>query len=399
MRSRIGKLLLGNGLGQAIQFSSILLFSRIYAPGDFGVLGQIQSYATVFAVFCTLQMHLSLPLCKNSEQARSLVSAIVTVCYAIVIAAFPFALWLGKIYVYALLLAMAVGLSNTFNGYLIFGGNFGNISRFYVLRSLAIVVVQTVLGLSGASEGLVWGALAGEGLTAIYLAARSRHSTWPFVKGSVQRAIDAVKERRAFALYGTMQEIVSVSAFYAPLFFFARIFNDEVVGQYAMASRLVWAPVILFTSSLTQVLYHEIGKKTDGHEFSPSYLKLPHIAYYPVLMAAPVVCFILRDLVTFALGSKWHVASEMLAFVVGWGVAFIIATPARAVCRMLRQQKIHLVIDLSMLLGIAFVFYVDHMSPVRTMAGILIVAIVQNLMMIITARMAMRSMPAGRQAV
>jgi O-antigen/teichoic acid export membrane protein len=384
VRNSIGKLLLGNSLGQIIQFSSILIFSRLYTPVEFGVLGQVQSCATVAAILCTLQMHLSIPLCKDTPEAKSLVSTIVAVCYAFALIALPFALFSGRVYVYSLFLALFVGLSNTFNGYFVFGGSFGSISRFYVFRSIAIVAVQAALGIANVSDGLVWGALGGEGITAAYLAVVTKNSILPMSR-SYSRIAQVVNELQSFALFGTLQELASVSAFYAPLFFFARAYDASVVGQYAMASRLVWAPVILFSGSLAQVLYHEFGKDRSGKQMRLGFLKLPHIGYYPLLLAAPVACYLLRDVVLVALGAKWRGAADMLPLVVAWGAVFVVSTPSRVVCRMLRQQKIHLAIDLAMLGGIALVFLVAGRSPLQAMLGILAVAVVQNLLMIVTA--------------
>lgn len=395
----MGKLLLGNGLGQIIQFASILIFSRIYAPGDFGVLGQVQSYATVAAILCTLQLHLSIPLSVNSHDAKRVVSVIISICYGFVALGIPVALALGRIYVFALAISVFVGLANTFNGYLIFGGKFGNISRFYIFRAVAIVALQFLLGVTGVTDGLVWGAVAGEGMTAVYLAVVSKSSMLPEGRFSFRPIQSVIRERRSFALFGTMQELASVTAFYAPLFFFAQYFGNSVVGQYAMASRLVWAPIILFTGSLAQVLYHEFGQKWAGKAVPIGFLKLPHVGYYPLLVVAPLACFFLRDLVVIALGAKWRMAADMLPLVVSWGAVFVVSTPARVICRMMRQQKLHLIIDLGMLVGIAAVFFLNGGSPVAKMSGIVGIAMVQNFSMILIALLAIKtSALEGQQA-
>lgn len=391
LRSSIGKLLLGNGLAQLIQFSSILIFSRMYTPGDFGVLGQVQSYATVAAILCTLQLHLSIPLAVTNHDAKRVVSVIVSVCYGLVALGMPIALALGRVYVFALAVAMFVGLANTFNGYLIFGGKFGNISRFYIFRSIAIVALQALLGAMRVADGLVWGAVVGEGMTAVYLAFVSESPILPGAHFNFRSIVPVIRERRSFALFGTMQELVSVSAFYAPLFFFAQYFGDAVVGQYAMASRLVWAPIILVTGSLAQVLYHEFGQKWAGKKVPIGFLKLPHIGYYPLLIAAPAACFFLRDVVVIVLGAKWRTAADMLPLVVSWGAVFVVSTPARVICRMMRQQKLHLIIDVGMLVGIAVVFFLNGSSPVRTMSGIVGIALVQNISMILIALVAIKT--------
>lgn len=50
MIGNIQKLVLGNGLGQGLQLLALLVFSRIYLPGDFGLLAQVQSIATLACI-------------------------------------------------------------------------------------------------------------------------------------------------------------------------------------------------------------------------------------------------------------------------------------------------------------------------------------------------------------
>ena len=78
--THVRRLMAGNGLAQALQFLSILLLSRLYAPDDFGLLAQVQSIATFAAIVATLQMHLVVPLSGDGEQARRAAATAQTVC-------------------------------------------------------------------------------------------------------------------------------------------------------------------------------------------------------------------------------------------------------------------------------------------------------------------------------
>ncbi|MFP5467295.1 MAG: translocase, partial [Gammaproteobacteria bacterium] len=72
MFQHIKKLLLGNGLAQAIQLLSLLVLSRLYTPSDFGLLAQVQAIATFSTIVATLQVHLAIPLSKSDTEARTL---------------------------------------------------------------------------------------------------------------------------------------------------------------------------------------------------------------------------------------------------------------------------------------------------------------------------------------
>ena len=384
MRGNIGRLLLGNGLGQVIQFSAILIFSRIYTPIDFGILGQVQSYATIMAIVCTLQMHLSIPLSKTDHDARAVVSIIVAIALLAVICSLPLALYFGSIYAFAVGMAALVGLSNTYNSYLVYSGRFAKISKFYIFRSIAIVSMQITLGYAQVNNGLIWGAVAGEAITAFYLARTAGAGIVQMKFWRIGDIVHQVLDKRDFAVFGTLQEIISVSAFYAPLFLFAHYFGNDVAGQYAMASRLIWAPVILFTGSFAQVLYHDFGKKANSL-LSFDMLIFPHPAYYCCLLLIPLMFFLLNDVAVILLGSQWTLAADLLPLVVLWGCIFIVSTPWRVLCRMTRKQRVHLIIDAGMLLGIAAVFYIRPDSPLHTMLLIVGIVAVQNILMFITA--------------
>lgn len=378
MQRNLGKLLVGNGLGQAIQLLSILLLSRLYDPAAFGTLGQVQSYATVAAILATLQLHLSIPLSRDEADARQAVARVTAIACLLLVVGFPLTLIAAPRYGFSVLLAFFIGMANTYNGYLIFSGHFGKISRFYVYRAILIVVVQIALACLGVEDGLIWGAVGGEGLTALYLAYISGNAQLPRLS-VIASLRDYLQERKSFALFGTMQELVSVSAFYSPLLLFGIHFGDDVVGQYAMASRLIWAPAVLLSGSLTQVLYHQYGSSQAKHALAPAFLLLPHKVYYLVLAFAPLLCYALQGVVVIALGDKWEQAGQFMPVMLAWACVFIVSTPARVVCRMLAQQKYHLMIDAGMLLAVLVLFSYFNLSPIQSMYGIFIVACVQTL--------------------
>jgi hypothetical protein len=276
-------------------------------------------------------------------------------------------------------LTLFLGLTNTYNGCLVARASFGSLSSFYVSRAALIIGLQALFALLEVNDGLVWGALSGEGLASLYLRflllgpPRS-----PILE--IRAAIDLAMKWKAFALFGTLQELVSVSAFYAPLALFASKFGESVGGQYAMANRLVWAPVILLSSSVAQVLYHHFGQKPPS---TLSWLLNFRRAKWLVAAAltAAGLSFYLEDLFFLALGRQWSLASKLIPLQLLWGCCFLLSTPFRVVSRVLHLQKYQLSIDALVLALIVSAFVVVEASPLHTMWYLVLIAVLQNTML------------------
>lgn len=375
MREQIKKLMLGNGLAQLLQFGSILILSRIYQPSDFGLFAQVQSIAMVGSILVTLQLHLTIPLSRTQAAALRTVQHVQMLCLILFLAALLPAIWFGEMVFYALVLSLFLGLANTYTGYLVYSGSFGKMSFFYVLRAIFIIVMQIGFACFYFENGLVLATLLGEVLSALYL----RIIKIEFIEKVETKFEDIrtiISDNKPFALYGTIQEIVSVSAFYAPLFLFSVKYGEGVGGQYAMASRLIWAPIVLVSSSIAQVLSHNYSKQhLNGPMHITGHLR-PRICLLLVFVC--VAGFVAQPVFRELLGKPWDMASQMLPLQLIWGVAFIMSTPFRVACRVLRMQRYQLLTDAVTLAAIASILLTWQLSPIQAMWALVGVSFLQH---------------------
>lgn len=373
--SHVRRLMVGNGLAQALQFLSILLLSRLYFPQDFGLLAQVQSIATFAAIVATLQMHLVIPLSGDGEQAQRAAATAQTVCLALLLVAVPVAAYFGRVALAAVVLAAMVGLSNTYTSVLVFRGDFRRLSVFYVARATLIIALQVSFAVLSVPDGLLWAAVAGEACAAAFLRLRlPAGSTGAFLPPG---AIAGMLRRwKAFSMHGTVQEAVSVSAFYAPVLWFTALHGEDVGGQYAMASRLIWAPVVLVSSSVAQVLYHSFGK---AHANGPLGMA-DHLTVKTCMLLAGVcaVAFAARPLFHAMLGAPWELASHMMPLHLLWGAVFLLSTPFRVACRVLELQRYQLACDAVALSMTAIVFLAWRPAPLTAMWSLVAIAVVQH---------------------
>ena len=368
-------LMLGNGTAQALQFSAIFFLSRIYQPEDFGLLAVVQSIATLLVVVATLQLHLTIPLAKDAGEARSTASNVETICLSICAFAAPVAFMLGGLASFAIVVTLALGLSNTYCSYLVFQGRFRSLAIFYVTRAVLIITIQLGLAAIEIPNGLLWGMVIGEILAVCYLRlVKLRRLP---VSLSVRSAFTLADRNRPFSVFGTLQELVSVSAFYAPLILFTQYFGENIGGHYAMANRLVWAPVILISSSVAQVLYHRFGKRVPYSMKEVWDLGRERVLVAAVLIGSGV-SFQFESLYLWALGADWALASQLLPLQITWGGIFLLSTPFRVACRVLRLQKYQLLIDFAMVAAILVSFASLDVEPLQLMWCLVGLALVQH---------------------
>jgi len=374
--SHLKKLILGSGLAQGIQFASLLVLSRIYTPSDFGVLSQIQSIASAAAVVFTLQLHLAIPQSIDQQEAKDTARNIQLICLTFCAILGPIGFIFGNIYGLSAVFALFLSLNNTFISYLVFAGDFASISRFYLIRALLIVILQIGFSQVFGSYGLVAGVMAAEFVAALYLIRKSFGSiTAP--KLDFSGALSLLVRLRSFSLYGTTQELISVLAFYAPFFMFVHFYGDETGGQYSMASRLVWAPVVLLSGSISQVLQHQLGKEGQKNLWGMrgSFFRFRYV------LAAAVVCvipFLIEDQLTQLLGSNWRLASQMIPLHLIWGFIFLLSIPFRVACRVLHVQLYQMVIDAGILVAICVTFFTMSSSPIHAMWALVVIGLIQN---------------------
>lgn len=389
MLGHIRKVLLGNATAQGLQFLATMVLSRIYAPSDFGVLAQVQSIATLAAVVSTLQLHLVIPLSKSDDEARATTESVQTLCIVLGLLGVLPAIFLGPVPTFAMVIAPLLGLANTYNCFLVFKGSFGKLGGFYVVRAILIVTVQIGFAQLSIGSGLLWGVIVGELLSALYLRVTQVGSLRE-LRFEPRKALALATEKRAFSVFGTLQELIAVAAFYAPLLLFADQFGEDIGGQYAMANRLAWAPVVLLSSSVAQVLYHKLGKSIPPAPGEPLPRIAPSAGVVALVAVGCAVCFLLPELFLLILGDQWGLASQLLPLQLLWGGFFLLATPYRVANRALHLQKVQLAIDLIMLVAIVLLFLLTALPALQTMWLLVALAFLQSVAQVVTAQRGLR---------
>ncbi len=397
----IGGLAIFNVIGQFLQFAAQPLLARLYTPADFGVVAQVIFLTSVCSILGTLQIHNYLILEKDSLNRQRMESAgyIIAFSFSLVSSLF-FYFFSGfifgpgvdaKVPFFASIILFLTCVANMFRGSLTADGDFRPMMVYTVVRSFALIITQCVAGWLVFENGLLYGFILGEVFA--FFAARPRYFYGVlecvfFPK--IRNAFSAFCKELKFFLTGTVQELVAVAVALLPLYFIGRAYGNEVGGFFAMAHKLAWAPVLLASQSISSVLYRHLSSFPLA-SLAKSRVINP-IFTIPIFLVSSAIAFFFMPLVFDLFFEKiWSAAGEMSAWLCLAAFSFLAALPARLVYRILKLQKMQLLIDLLALMVLCSTFFLaDEIDAGGVVKLVAITGVIQNIFHILNVQVLVR---------
>jgi O-antigen/teichoic acid export membrane protein len=356
MFKNILRLVVGNGLAQFIQFASIPILTKYYSPENFGAFAVTIAVAGVLSVIFSLQLNVAVVSLKSYAAVRRLLSSALLLNLCLLLLFLPLALLVYinifdekltlAITFYMVIITFFSSLNNMLKGIFVYLGVFHTLSKVLLLRAVVIVSLQFFFVNIAIEDGLIIGLLVGEiimFLAAFWLQLKLKFNVKLLSKRAFLQLFLSLKKLKSFVLYGTLQELVSVVVFWLPLIAITYLYGSAIGGQYSISARILWPATVLVSSSIAQVLYHRMVKKTKlelsnefflSHKFKLLYIPLALVAYY----MSPVIFNIILD-------EQWHKAIQLSKFVSLLCVTFLYALPYRVMFRVFKTQKKQLRIE------------------------------------------------------
>lgn len=375
------KLFSGNAVAQAIQLLGLLVLTTLYIPDDFGILGKIQSISAILTIVLTLQLQHVIPLSKHEKEAilqTSLVFSTLLIMFALIITISSF---ISKEYIFASLFAFLLANVSLLNNFLIYKGEFTSLSLFFILRAVFIVLLQVLFFYLKIDYGLLLGAFIGELVSVlfIFLYKKLFFITF-FYKNSLKSIKSLVWEWKSYTFFGTIQELLSVMIYSLPVIFYVDKFGENVGGQFSMAYRLIWAPTVLVSSSLAQVLTHKFTKEDNFIFLRSIFWFDKRIIVILVLLFIGLfyIDFINQDY----LANKWTVTFQLFPFMFVNALFFLFAMPYRVALRIKKLNTVILIIEIFTILSIVAMFYFMNVDVIIFTFAITCLSVVQNIMIV-----------------
>lgn len=333
----------GSALGQTVTIIASPLIARLYSPADFGIASVYVSLLSLAVVVSALRYDTAIPLPADEAIARGLLDlsffvALVTtalVAAAVAICGDSLVEWSNAPGLRPLLWLLPPGFLiaasyQVLTSWCVRERAYERIARAHLARGIGIVTTQCGLGVFGAGPiGLLVGDMLGQGAGTATLASLAGNwrlrTEW---RGRLVNALRAARVYYRFPAFLAGSSLLSAGGVFLPPILLARHYGPDVAGLFALAQKVVEAPVRLIGQSVAQVYFAEAAAvaREDAARLPRMFFgaarKLFIVGSIPVLiggLASPwlfdaVFGASWRDAGTVARALSWYVAARFVAY-------------------------------------------------------------------------------------
>jgi O-antigen/teichoic acid export membrane protein len=361
-------ILAGTAFSQAISLAVMPILARLFDPADFGLLATFTAVANMLAMFACLSYQGAIILPRRHEAAFTLWAAcigltvVMSLLMGVLLFAFaePLVEWLGNpaLSGWLWLVPVSVAAWGVFEATSLWATRnkaFADLSSAMVQKRLALSGSQLLLGLNAGtrnSGGLISGQVVGELTGVIVLVRKALRSVprryWSSVRWLRIRVL--LHRYRRFPMYDLASSFAAALARAMPVIVLGIYFSPAIVGFFAMANRLVAAPMQLGITSITRVFFERANRaKVDGNLASMTaevYSRLCIILLTPLALLAIAA----PDLISILLGAQWEESGHYLRWLCLWFFFVSTASPLHRLFAVLERQD-----ELAIINGVLFI--------------------------------------------
>lgn len=365
-------LLLGNVFARSLTILVIPLLSRMYSPGDFGLLSIYTSVVSMAVPVLALRYPSAIPLAKSTKMAVNLIFLSFALGFISSIAISPFIAYLlikfnsieGVDYI-NVVIALTLGLCllaihEVGLNWITRTKEFHKIAKSTALQSITGNTIKIALGFVGFKPfGLLVGQIVQSGGAAFlmsYGAFRSvRKNKHKISRISIVRA---ARRYRIFPLLRVPSNILLLMASQAPILLFSQSYGMANTGQLGMALAVTSIPVSLLGQSVSRAYYGEIARlgKNNRKELLTITLKIVGILFCISVLPAVLLFFRGEEILVFVLGESWSGAAQYASVLGPYIVGHLISYPIISVYNVLEKQKFFILMNVVRLLGVLVIF-------------------------------------------
>jgi len=362
----VGVLVVGNIISQVLLLLATPLLSRLYSPAEFGLLSLFTAtIAIVGSVVCG-RYEFAVALPKQSNESSSVVATAILIAFVISpIAGYSFALsplasslydhGLSKFFVFA---SVTVGSASTglFSVHRYWGirqEQYGTIAISRVVQSFVRLAIQCIFYFGGAIS-LILGNLLSFVIGATFL----RFFLKNIDRVEFKEISSAAYRYRQFPIFSIWSALLNTSGRMLPIFAFVTLFGVSKAGLYALADRVVSAPVSMISSAVAGVFLGASAKALHNNSISKLVVKthnqLCNLALAPFLMLGVTA----PSLFGLIFGNQWSDAGVIVSWLTLYLYFSFVAAPMTLLFQTLEKQDLDLLLQLVVFAARALAIYV-----------------------------------------
>lgn len=354
----------GTTVAQIIPLLISPLLSRLYTPGDFGVLALYMSFASVLAVFATGRYELAIMLPKKDSDAVNVfsLSMIISIFLSIIVLLFvilfhdTITLWSGNKRISFLLYflplsVLSLGAYKSLNYWFNRNNKFKNIAVSKVVATSsnsAISLASGVIDKSG--YGLTFGWIFGQLSSMLFLLRKMLIDYRESFRHVKRIKIIALSRRyKKFPLFDIWSELLNVLSVQLPIVILTYFFGENITGHYSFAYKILLVPFSLLAFSMGQAFFKKANEiKSEGKNVADFtfgvFKKLVLISFIPLAIIGMFGDYIFP----FIFGNEWLIAGKYSRIFSLWIFVIFISSPLTNLFAVYERQRTSLIFNIIM---------------------------------------------------
>jgi len=363
----------GTGIAQIIPVLIIPVLTRLYAPGEIGILAAFVSLFTIFSVIAGGRYEFGIIMPESDRSGRNLlyISGTLSVLSGLILALIvlffggqvaravnapllePW-LWLLPVTVTAQGLFMAFSFALNRNK------QYRSIATGKITQTGSTAAVQILGGVSGwGVGGLIIGKAVGVIVSAGWLITALLRKAPRFLgrlkPGEWKKT---AAEFKSYPKYNAPHALVTSISSNLPVILFITFYSDAIAGFYAMAFRASYAPVQIVSAAVGQVFGKRLAdKKHEGANVRAYVLKV--LLHFAAIGIVPFGLLFLAGPTVFGfiLGADWAVTGDYVRILIPYVYLTFITQPLSYIPLLYERQKQAFILFLfSLLLRVIAIF-------------------------------------------
>jgi lipopolysaccharide exporter len=378
-------------LMQIISIGTIPILSRLFSPKSFGIHGTYRSTIIIVSIILTLCMEMAIVLPKGDfEKKRIYLTTFFTLLSTTIILLLIYYLFiffdvnlLSNIYqnknnsfIFLILIGSAlIGLTNMNQSRLVSLKMFKEIALSRFILPSMFFLFAVLFYYSGYNfEGLVYAQILAYIVLFLFLHKFIKLNFKIFNFRIFKEVFKKYKEIPIFTFPNTLLNTISLNL---PLIILGVLYNDTVVGYYAIGVKLVSLPVSFISSSFTQVFYKKtIDLYNDNRNKFHVFVKKTMFGLLAIgIIIFSIIYFLIPQLVPLFLGSQWVESVDYLQFICFWQALMLVNSPVASIAILLKKQKQLLIFQILYLITRSFALWYPYYLGLTAKDSVLFYAI------------------------
>ncbi len=346
-------MLSGNTLSQLIPFLMAPVLTRIFLPEEFAIYANFLAISSMIGVVAAGRLELAIPITKEKKGAQEIAFTGLVITVVLALLSFVFPLFsdffagmfkspvLANFLIAVPIAVLSYGMLGVANNWVLRHKKYSVLSIGKVSQSFINSGLAALLGYLGwGTTGLVVGWLVSQ-FVSILVLVLSMNFNINWRDYNITTIKTTVREHKDFPLINSLHAFTDIFATQFVLFWIiSSEFGLVELGLFSMMHRYVRQPVVLITSSVSQIFYAEASSAINAGKSAVPILRktvLTSMAFSFPFVA--IIFFFAPQLFGWYFGPKWTVAGEYARYIIPILFLMFIVSPISGIPILLNKQR------------------------------------------------------------